>query len=514
MVHHFKEGTHLLALQEVNMCVQEFKELLTRTFPGAALFGYTNGGSNGSVLVVHPSLASFVRPLNSVELGPIGNVHECIAAVTVALPKEPVFHVFSIYISGHDAVARDQVANAITPWFNTPAIFMGDMNHVQNPMFDALHQRSPADWPWLRTQLSASAVGRPTLLDFFRLQRPHDRTLTRPSVPPDGTSKGSRIDYVLGTEDTRPWLASSQVTIHHNQMGSDHRPVELIKPIQPFTPPHDVVNAVLRISEFSDKQLKKFHSILQPIADFASLLPEVVSRQEDQQVVGDAELIFECLEIAARQVTDRGAHIRKLSAKEKELESLINQRSDAVFSDRADQLTKEIVEEAQAKATKRLHGALVRGTGMKKANLNFNNNVSPVSLISKEGEVAGNPAQNCRIMSDTLLKLGGDVNYKVPKRVEESFLQDVKSAPPNKDFPPPTWEQFQSIIRKPKPQKAVGLDSLNLYLLSVCPDSIQHYIFSLVNHLWHTKLPPNGWKRKYSCSEKGGTPWTQPTIVL
>ena len=123
-------------------------------------------------------------------------------------------------------------------------------------------------------------------------------------------------------------------------MGSDHRPVELIKPIQPFTPPHDVVNAVLRISEFSDKQLKKFHSILQPIADFASLLPEVVSRQEDQQVVGDAELIFECLEIAARQVTDRGAHIRKLSAKEKELESLINQRSDAVFSDRADQLTK------------------------------------------------------------------------------------------------------------------------------------------------------------------------------
>ena len=69
--------------------------------------------------------------------------------------------------------------------------------------------------------------------------------------------------------------------------------------------------------------------------------------QTDRQVVEDAELIFECLEIAARQVTGKGVHLRKLSAKEKELEKLINQPSNDEFRDKADQLTKEIAAEAQ-----------------------------------------------------------------------------------------------------------------------------------------------------------------------
>ena len=120
IVHHFKEGVHLLALQEVNMCTKELSRVLMSTFPGATLFGHTNGRSNGSILVIHPTLAPFVRPLTCPNLNTINNVHECIAAATVTIPKEPTFHVFGIYISGYDARAREDVASTITPWLDTP----------------------------------------------------------------------------------------------------------------------------------------------------------------------------------------------------------------------------------------------------------------------------------------------------------------------------------------------------------------------------------------------------------
>ena len=239
------------------MCTKELSRVLMNTFPGATLFGHTNGRSNGSILVVHPTLAPFVRPLTCPNLNTINNVRECIAAATVTIPKEPTFHVFGIYISGYDARAREAVASKITPWLDTPAIFMGDMNHVQSPVLDSLGQRDIANWQWLRTQLSTTSRARPTLLDFFRLQKPLDTTLTRPQQAQDGTHKGSRIDYVLGTTHTRAWLPSSQVNVRQNRLGSDHRPVEFVKSIQPFTPPHNTINAILRISDFLTANSKK-----------------------------------------------------------------------------------------------------------------------------------------------------------------------------------------------------------------------------------------------------------------
>ena len=65
-------------------------------------------------------------------------------------------------------------------------------------------------------------------------------------------------------------------------------------------------------------------------------------------------------------------------------------------------------------------------------------------------------------MSRILAGLGGDMDYTVPEGVESHFLDQVPDNPPDQSFHPPTWEQFQSIVHTPKPQKAVGLDNLNL----------------------------------------------------
>jgi hypothetical protein len=81
----------------------------------------------------------------------------------------------------------------------------------------------------------------------------------------------------------------------------------------------------------------------------------------------------------------------------------------------------------------------------------------PIALIDGNGKMSSSPQESCDIMSHTLAGLGGDMAYKVPEGVESHFLNQV---PENQSFLPPSWEQFQSIVRTPKPQKAVRLDSL------------------------------------------------------
>ena len=76
--------------------------------------------------------------------------------------------------------------------------------------------------------------------------------------------------------------------------------------------------------------------------------------------------------------------------------------------------------------------------------------------------MSASPQESCHIMSRILAGLGGDMDYTVPEGVESHFLDQVPDNPPDQSFHPPTWEQFQSIVHTPKPQKAVGLDNLNL----------------------------------------------------
>ena len=94
-------------------------------------------------------------------------------------------------------------------------------------------------------------------------------------------------------------------------------------------------------------------------------------------------------------------------------------------------------------------------------------------------------------MSRTLAGLGGDIAYTVPEGEKSHFLDQVPNTPPDQGFHPPTWEQFQSIVRTPKPQKAVGLDSLNLYLISLLPDVMQHWFFFLNRKVMTLDIPQN-----------------------
>ena len=62
ILHHFHRGSHVVALQEVNSNVDDLRQALASSLPGALIFGQTNGQSQGSLLVIHPLVASFARP--------------------------------------------------------------------------------------------------------------------------------------------------------------------------------------------------------------------------------------------------------------------------------------------------------------------------------------------------------------------------------------------------------------------------------------------------------------------
>ena len=113
-------------------------------------------------------------------------------------------------------------------------------------------------------------------------------------------------------------------------------------------------------------------------------------------------------------------------------------------------------------------------------------------------------------MSDALANLGGEMGHTGPEPVESHFLDQVPNNPPNKRVLPPSWEQIQSIVRTPKPQKAVGLDSLSLfYLISVLPDAVQRWFCFLTKRVTTLDIPQNWLEAEFFLLPKGGDATSQ-----
>ena len=120
------------------------------------------------------------------------------------------------------------------------------------------------------------------------------------------------------------------------------------------------------------------------------------------------------------------------------------------------------------------------------------------------------PQESWSIMSEALPQLGGDMSYTVPEGFEADFLREIPTNPPAKGFLPPTWDQFQSIVRRPKPQKAVGVDNLNLYLISILPECFEHWFYFLIKRVMTLDIPQNRLEAEIFLLPKGGDP-TKPS---
>ena len=97
---HLHDGVHLLALQEVDIPLEDISLRLLSLAPGALAQGSTNGSTNGVITIMRPAIAPYVRPLQLDGRKNPGNVSQCLDTLTLALPTLPPFNFFNVYSSG------------------------------------------------------------------------------------------------------------------------------------------------------------------------------------------------------------------------------------------------------------------------------------------------------------------------------------------------------------------------------------------------------------------------------
>ena len=254
------------------------------------------------------------------------------------------------------------------------------------------------------------------------------------------------------------------------------------------------------------------HRELETTPDFAQRLSLKLKELPAGDVFEVASTVFSSIEAKTRKVLRQYECRRKPTLTDRRVSQLSAKTHPSNLEiEELNTLITKISEEKKTRAQKRVHASLVSGGGMRKAMASYSNTMAPpIALTDANGATVSDPASVCSLMSSTLLNLGGDIQQSVPVRTEQKFLNKVKRSI---DLPPlssPSWEAFQFIIRGPKPTKATGLDNLNLYLLSVLPDPLQHYTFKLVSRIWRERLP-GAWKEvEIFLLPKGGDP-TKPS---
>ena len=88
------------------------------------------------------------------------------------------------------------------------------------------------------------------------------------------------------------------------------------------------------------------------------------------------------------------------------------------------------------------------------------------------------------IFSDTLLTLGGPLNYEPSAHTAEELLQHTPQCPPTTAITPTpeiSWHRFTSYLHSCKPSKAGGRDSTNGYLFHISSEPVKRFLLSVCN---------------------------------
>ena len=146
----------------------------------------------------------------------------------------------------------------------------------------------------------------------------------------------------------------------------------------------------------------------------------------------------------------------------------------------------------------KIHRCLIQKTTIKKT---LNEAANPTEhreaslKYSNTGKLTCDTKHLTEIFSDTLLTLGGPLNYEPSAHTAEELLQHTPQCPPSTAItstPEITWHTFTSYLHCCKPSKAGGRDSTNGYLFHVSREPVKRFLLSVCNlHL--TNDMPDEW---------------------
>ena len=105
--------------------------------------------------------------------------------------------------------------------------------------------------------------------------------------------------------------------------------------------------------------------------------------------------------------------------------------------------------------------------------------------------------RNCQLAADSLSSLGGQPEFSPRDEHLEPFLAKIPRCPPEVVDQPlgeASWGSFPSKLASAVHGKAGGEDGLNIYILSLCPEPVQRWIWRVMN--LHLSNPmPDDWQR-------------------
>ena len=148
--------------------------------------------------------------------------------------------------------------------------------------------------------------------------------------------------------------------------------------------------------------------------------------------------------------------------------------------------------------TSKIHKCLIQKTNIKKT---LNEAANPTehraaTLKDPNGsKLTSDTKRLTEIVSDTLLTLGGPLNYEPSVNTAEELLRHTPQCPPTTATTPTpkvSWHGFTSYLISSKPSKAGGRDSMNGYLFHISPERVKQFLLSVCNvHL--TNDMPHAW---------------------
>ena len=146
----------------------------------------------------------------------------------------------------------------------------------------------------------------------------------------------------------------------------------------------------------------------------------------------------------------------------------------------------------------KIHRCLIQKTNIKKTLNEAANPTEDRAASSKDpntGKLTCDTKRLTETFSDTLLTLGGPLNYEPGAHTAEEPLQRTPQCPPTTAITPTSeisWHRFTSYLHSCKPSKAGCRDCTNGYLFHISPEPVKRFLLSVCNlHL--TNDMPNEW---------------------
>ena len=267
-------------------------------------------------------------------------------------------------------------------------------------------------WPWIRH--SATAIP-PLLGDTFRLANPTAREYTR--YPQGHRTSSSRLDYIFISPTSLGKISLLEASIHSENRATDHNPYSCTLSVPPTTfQPSTIIKRVFR--KLNKSEISTFNGALQEMSEWFQSFTPLIKSTPFATVQKYTSIVIR--DLSANYHNTTAPRIKPDSRAIKSIRHALNDVPSPAhqqFSTQMAQLNDAIHQwDDTYKKFKRskILKCLIRKTNIKKTLNEAANPTEHRAATLKDpntGKLSSDTKRLTEMFSDTLLSLGGPLNY-------------------------------------------------------------------------------------------------------